>query len=73
MTEFSNIAVCAVLAVGAGIHAVGLAMLILLLRDSRAMAAETTQLTRQVQDWLDAQDEATRNRLAAILREFGLD
>ena len=59
MTEFSNIAVFAVLAAGAGIHVVGLAMLILLLRDSRAMAAETTQLTRQVQDWLDAKDETT--------------
>jgi hypothetical protein len=48
-------------------------MLLLLLRDSRAMAAETAQLTKQVQDWLDAQDEATRNRHAAILREVGLD
>ena len=73
MTEVSDIATCLVLAFGAGVHAVGLAMLLLLLRDSRAMAAETAQLTRQVRDWLDAQDEATRNRHAAILREFGLD
>jgi hypothetical protein len=73
MTEFSDVAVCIALAVWAGIHAVGLAMLLLLLRDSRAMAAETAQLTKQVQDWLDAQDEATRNRHAAILREVGLD
>jgi hypothetical protein len=40
---------------------------------ARTMAAETAQLTKQVQDWLDAQDEATRNRHAAILREVGLD
>ena len=30
-------------------------------------------LRQEVRDWLDAQDEATRNRHAAILREFGLD
>jgi hypothetical protein len=40
-------------------------------RDGRG--DETAQLTKQVQDWLDAQDEATRNRHAAIRREVGLD
>jgi hypothetical protein len=68
-----EIAMGVVLAVWAGIHAAGLVILLLLLRDSRAMAAQAARWTRQVEGWLDAQDEATRERHAAILREFGLD
>ena len=73
MTTPGDTTVVVVLAISAVIHAAGLLIILWLLRDSHAMSAETTQLIRQVEGWLEAQDETTRKRHAAILRQFGLD